>query len=146
MGLSVGTVMGYTEEADGWYDSTNTKVEGFMGVLAGKTVGNLPNALDEMTVGDLFGSNLTGVFKIIGTDTPISELDEVLEDKFDPNSSNAATVQDFMDAGLLTLDSTTQTSLDTLATVSGENWRTMTLNGFVNWIIGIAAKSVTQNP
>ena len=141
-GMNIGDVMGYEEQADGWYDAEGDKLGGIMSVIASNSVGSLPNALDTMTTGQIFDyedSTATGIFVLIPAGTQVSQMNTQLQ-----ASMENATVGQFVDAGIIDLGENAAV-LDKLAAdyyspanVNPDvtNWNELTLNEFVNWIIG----------
>ena len=53
-GVQFGSILGYTEGADGWYDG-DSKVTGAIGVFAGASINTIDETIDNALLGDLLG-------------------------------------------------------------------------------------------
>ena len=162
-GIRVGDAMGYVEKNGKWYesytnDTTNTPVTNKLLVsVIGNSVGNMDSVLKDLTLAQVMGYEehggiwyvtydkedpskcveVTGFTKLVGPTSKINEIDGKINDV-----KKNATIQDYMDAGILDLSGSATTLTDYFnmlhaadPTVSAD-WQGYKLDGFIDAIIG----------
>ena len=53
--ISIGDVLGYTQDGDDWYDKEGKKVTGVIGAFAGSTIHSVGSDIDNIMIGDILG-------------------------------------------------------------------------------------------
>ncbi len=162
-GIRVGDAMGYVEKNGKWYesytnDTTNIPVTNKLLVsVIGNTVGNMDSVLKDLTLAQVMGYEehggiwyvtyddddpskcveVTGFTKLVGPTSKINEIDGKINDV-----KENATIQDYMDAGILDLSGSEDTLTDYFdmlhaadPTISAD-WQGYKLDGFIDAIIG----------
>lgn len=53
--ISIGDVLGYTQDGDNWYDKEGKKVTGVIGAFAGSTIHSVGSDIDNIMIGEILG-------------------------------------------------------------------------------------------
>ena len=92
--------------------------------------------MNNLKVSDVFANTNDGFFKIIGGETKLLDLDTRI-DKLFGTGEGAATIGDFMDAGIVS-DVSAEAS-NRLTLCIGEGWRNYAIATFIDKIINFIA-------
>lgn len=120
--VSIGTMLNFTEKADGWYDAANQKLNGVLGIIAASNLDNVADNVNSMTVEDLWPER-TGVLAAIGDDVKLLELNVAVQN---------LTVEQLRVAGVLNIDDTKAAKLEEII---GKPLDKVLLPEFVNALV-----------
>ena len=81
---------------------------------------------------------VSGIINILGPDTKVKDFDARLEEMFDNDGVDDATIGQFMDAGIVDLSSS-EAALNMLNGGS-DSWKDRSVSGFINWIVSLATR------
>ena len=56
--ISIGDVLGYTQDGDNWYDKEGKKVTGVIGAFAGSTIHSVGSDINNVKIGEILGYEL----------------------------------------------------------------------------------------
>lgn len=132
--LNFGELMGYHYVEEGgvgkWLDGNNEYHGRIMNILCGKKVSELETTIDGLSIKDVFEeTEIEGtVLAWIPSTTPITQINTALKSEVE-----SATIEDYMDLGVLTIEETDEAKLD--AFFIGVKWKELTINGFFDKLL-----------
>ena len=134
--MTLADVFGYAKGGDGvWRDADGVQVSALISALADCRVNDLDERVATLALDDIFASTDSGFFKIIGGDTRLCDLDERVDTVFG-TGEGAATIGDFMDAGIINPVTDAQSQKISMR-LGVTDWRDMSIVAFVNQIIAL---------
>ena len=147
---------GYTKTEDGWIDGNGQPVTGVMSILADTQIGSVSADMNDIQIGSVMGHEyseadgkwyqngveLTGVMAVFA-DLTINEMSDTnkVSDKMS-EMFDSMTMGEYHEKGILSLDSATVTTLDTVAV----GWRDQSINGFIPFLISKLANPTIPTP
>ena len=122
----IGDLIGYECDENGvWYETNEegelVPVSGFMSKIASSSISGAENGIGDvfssLEIGDIVDEEERnkGIFSIIPANTPINDIDSVVN-----SSIEDSPMQFFINQGMMTFDASQQESLDDLCIVKGE--------------------------
>ena len=154
--VKLADALGYTKTEDGWVDSNGNKITGIMAVLADTQIGSVSADMNDIQIGSVMGHEyneadgkwyqngveLTGVMAVFA-DLTINEMSDTnkVSDKMS-EMFDSMTMGEYHEKGILSLDSTTVTTLDTVA----DGWRDQSINSFIPFLISKLANPTIPTP
>lgn len=143
--VKLADALGYTKTEDGWIDGNGQPVTGVMSILADTQIGSVSADMNDIQIGSVMGHEyneadgkwyqngveLTGVMAVFA-DLTINEMSDTnkVSDKMS-EMFDSMTMGEYHEKGILSLDSATVTTLDTVA----DGWRDQSINGFIPFLI-----------
>jgi hypothetical protein len=143
--VKLADALGYTKTEDGWIDGNGQPVTGVMSILADTQIGSVSADMNDIQIGSVMGHEyneadgkwyqngveLTGVMAVFA-DLTINEMSDTnkVSDKMS-EMFDSMTMGEYHEKGILSLDSATVTTLDTVAV----GWRDQSINGFIPFLI-----------
>ena len=143
--VKLADALGYIKTEDGWVDGNGQPVTGIMAILADTQIGSVSADMNDIQIGSVMGHEyseadgkwyqngveLTGVMAVFA-DLTINEMSDTnkVSDKMS-EMFDSMTMGEYHEKGILSLDSATVTTLDTVA----DGWRDQSINGFIPFLI-----------